>query len=564
MYIRLLAICLALLSWGSTRSGLQTSSQPQEQLQTAQQLSALGKHAEAEMILTKVVEQFPQSGAGWMQLGHARHFQGKLDSALEAHLKAAEFAQFKPVALYNVACVHALRKDTDKAVAALQQAVSAGFAERVTFATDPDLDSIRKDPRVAHILPFLTTVKDLFVEPAKILHAFTGEGANHEFGWAARRAGDVDGDKAIDVVITAPSFARGAGKIYVYSSRTGKLLFSRVGQPGQRLGNIAGAAGDVNADGVPDVFAGAPYGGAGTAELLSGKDGAVLHTLRGEQDKGNFGYKMCGLGDINGDGHADVAVTALNADGKQRDSGRCFGYSGKDGKLLFTLDGEAAGDKFGSAVASSENAKYPILAIGAQDAGLKKRGRVYVYRFAGSVPQPLFTIEPEESAFDLGQMFISFPGDLNADGVPDVYCSDFNDSSKGQRCGRIFVYSGSDGKKLLDIAGSHAGEGLGTSPSDAGDVNGDGVGDLIVGAWQNSEKARSAGKVYLYSGVNGKILSTWTCCQQDDTFGFDAVGLGDVNGDGRIDFLLSSAWSIARGPKTGRVFIVDGSTVPVR
>ena len=74
----------------------------------------------------------------------------------------------------------------------------------------------------------------------------------------------------------------------------------------------------------------------------------------------------------------------------------------------------------------------------------------------------------------------------------------------------------------------------------------------------------SGGKVYLYSGASGKQLAAWTCKQQGDTFGFDATGLGDVDGDGAIDFLLTSAWSPVHGPKTGRVFIFAGLARPKR
>jgi FG-GAP-like repeat/FG-GAP repeat/Tetratricopeptide repeat len=558
-------LCLvAILFRGSSLILSQDKAAPLEQLQTARKLIARGELAEAEAVLTKVVEEFPKSAAGWFQLGLVRHTQGKLDSALEAHLKAAEFPQVRALALYNAGCAYARQQKTDRAIEQLEKAVAAGFADRIQFASDTELESVRSDKRFARLLPPLLDGKDLFVEPTRVLHTFVGEGANHEAGWVARRVGDLDGDKVEDFVTTAPGFGNGAGKVYVYSSQLGKLLFSRVGQPGQRLGNGAAGAGDVNGDGIPDVIAGGPMNGTGITEVLSGKDGTVIHTHRGTKKGGQFGYMVCGLGDINGDGRPDFAVTALQDDGKQPGSGRCYGYSGQDGKLLFALDGEAAGDKFGSAVAGSLDAKYPMLAVGAQDAGKDQRGRVYIHQFLDGVPNLAFTIEAEESGKDLGQMFLSFPGDLNGDGVPDVYCSDFNDSARAPGAGRVFVYSGKDGKRLLDIKGTQAGEGLGTSPSDAGDVNGDGVGDLVVGAWQNRDQARSAGKAYLYSGADGKVLTTWTCRQQDDTFGFDATGLGDVDGDGNVDFLFTSGWSPARGPKTGRVYILAGPKLPPR
>ncbi len=529
----------------------------------ARQLIGQRKFVEAEALLADLVEKNPGSAVGWMLLGYTRHAQGKLDLALEAHLKAANFNQVQATAFYNIACVYSLQDKPEQSMEYLRKAVAAGFADPTLLATDTDLENVRGMDGFDELLPEFLTGEDVFAEPTNILQTFVGERANSEFGWVARVIGDVDDDGVIDFVTTAPSFNNNAGKVYVYSSREGKLLFSRVGRNGQRLGNGAAGAGDVNADGTPDVIVGGPLNGSGVAEVLSGKDGAVLLKMGGDQSGGRFGYKVCGLGDINGDGHADVAVTALSADGQAAGSGVCFGYSGENGDLLFRLEGEAAGDKYGSAVVGSEDMEHPFLVVGAQDAGPGKRGRVYVYKFAEAgtdkvSPELAFTIEAETDARNLGQMFLSFPGDLNADGVPDLFCSDFGDSAGGQGVGRFFVYSCADGEKLLDVKGTQPGEGLGTSISNAGDANGDGIGDLIVGAWQNREGAPSGGKVYLHSGKDGELLTAWTCKQAGDTFGFDAQGVGDVNGDGRVDFLLTSAWSPARGQKTGRVFIIAG------
>lgn len=536
----------------------QQGNQQQNPVRTAQGLINQGKFAEAETLLANVVEQNPQAPLAWMLLGYARHAQGKLDEALKAHLKAAEFPQVKGNALYNAACVYSLKGDVDKSIETLKLAVEAGFADRANMSTDKDLENARQDVRFAAILPALLEGKDLFVEPTRIIHTLVGERANDEFGWEARRIGDVDGDGVIDFVTSSPGYANHSGKIYVYSSREAKLLYERQGSPGQRYGTASDRAGDVNKDGTPDVIVGAPQAGAGTAEVLSGKDGSVLLTLKGEEAGGQFGQRVAELGDINGDGFADVAITALVATGKAAQSGRCFGFSGKDGSQLFVVDGEESGDKFGSSLAASADPQHPLLVVGAQDAGEADRGRIYVYKLEGVTPQLAFTIDTSEGGKDLGQGFASFPGDLNQDGTPDVFVVDFTDSSGGPGTGRFFVYSCADGKKLLDVKGTHPGEMLGTSISDAGDVDGDGVGDLVVGAWQNREAAQSAGKVYLYSGASGKELAAWTCRQTQDTFGFDAQGIGDVDGDDHVDFLLTSAWSPARGAKTGRVFVIAG------
>ena len=75
---------------------------------------------------------------------------------------------------------------------------------------------------------------------------------------------------------------------------------------------------------------------------------------------------------------------------------------------------------------------------------------------------------------------------------------------------------------------------------------------------QNSDAATSAGKAYLFSGKSQRLLKSYVCRAAGDTFGFDATGLGDVNGDGIPDLLITSAYSTIKGSQTGRVFVISG------
>ena len=135
--------------------------------------------------------------------------------------------------------------------------------------------------------------------------------------------------------------------------------------------------------------------------------------------------------------------------------------------------------------------------------------------------------------------------------------TDFSNAAKGPSTGRAYVFSGKTGKSLLTLTGSGPGEGFGIGPAAAGDVDGDGRPDLIVGAWQYAGAAVSAGRAYLYSGSDGKLLKTYTCRIPGDTLGFDAVGLGDTDGDGTVDLLITSAWSGVKGNHSGRVFLIS-------
>jgi len=157
---------------------------------------------------------------------------------------------------------------------------------------------------------------------------------------------------------------------------------------------------------------------------------------------------------------------------------------------------------------------------------------------------------------------MSVPGDLDGDGVPDLYATDFTNTAKGPSTGRAYVFSGQSGKNLFTFTGETQGEGFGIGPATAGDVDGDGISDLIVGAWQYAGAAVSGGRAYLYSGKHGKLLKTYTCRIPGDTFGFDAVGMGDTDGDGTIDLLITSAWSGIKGNHSGRVFLISSGVKP--
>lgn len=530
-------------------------------MQRAQSLLGQGSFSEAESELRKAAEKFPNKPSPWYLLGYTLHAQKKYDEALPFYEKAATFEPTKKNSLYNIACIHSIKNDPDKAFASLESAIKAGFTNFGQLQGDADFTNIQSDPRFKKLLPKWLTDDQIFIEPTRIIHQWIGESAQDQFGWTARRVGDIDGDGATDVIATAPSCHAGAGRVYVYSAKSGELLHTVTGGPGDGLGNSATGVGDINSDGIPDFIAGAPASaGKGAAYVYSGKDASIIYTLKGKTQGGQFGYEVNEAGDFDGDNVPDFFVGEMNGNGNQPKSGKGYIYSGKSGEVLLELKGEKPGDCFGNAAAITKIGDQRFLvAIGAQNAGPTKRGRVYVFDINHSDVSLRFTIDPDKNSVNLGQMFISFPGDLDQDGVLDVYASDFSDSSQSRGGGKVVIHSGSDGRELVTIAGKIAGEGLGTSPSDAGDVDGDGIGDLVIGAWQNNEGAPSGGKVYLYSMVeNGKLLRTWTCKQSGDTFGFDACGIGDVDGDGHVDFLLTSAWSNVKGPKTGRVFVVAG------
>ena len=188
-------------------------------------------------------------------------------------------------------------------------------------------------------------------------------------------------------------------------------------------------------------------------------------------------------------------------------------------------------------------------------------GRTYVYRWESGGPELAFTIESDETGVALGGMFVSFPGDVDGDGVSEVYASDWQNAALGPSTGRIYVHSGATGERLFTLTGEAPGIGFGTCTADVGDVTGDGRADLLVGAWQDPAGAAGGGKCWLYSGADLEVLETYTCKAPGETFGFDTTGVGDVDGDGGIDFLVTGGYSQAAGNRSGRAFVIAGPRV---
>jgi hypothetical protein len=544
----------------------QAPAKPPSPVAEAQRLIGAGDVAGAAALLAPYLEQVPTDAQAWVLLGFARHSAGELDAALVAHRRAAEFPATAAVGNYNAACALALLGRAEEAWGRLDAAVGAGFGDRAQAFEDPDLENLRGDPDFASHLPALRLRAAAFREPVTVIHELHGETAGEEFGWVARAVGDQDGDGVSEFAVTAPSAAAGpaapfAGRVQVFSGATGQERFRRQGTVGERFGNTVAPAGEVDGDGVPDLVVGAPGTSpnrAGRAYVLSGADGALLLTLEGTEGGDQFGMKLCGVGDLDGDGRAELAVGAPRSSGAAGvQAGVVTVHSGADGSVLRRLEGERAGDQFGSSVVAEVGAPT-LLAIGAQNAGEGQRGTVGLYTLTRDGLERRFLLAASPTGQNFGQYFLSFPGDLDGDGVVDLYASDFTDTKGGPHNGRVVVASGADGRPLLEQFGRRPGEGFGTSPADAGDLDGDGRGDLCVGAWQNSDGGRAAGRVYLISGATGRELATLTGTEPGDTLGFDAVGLGDVNGDGVRDLLLTSAWSAVHGSRTGRVFVVSG------
>jgi VCBS repeat protein/FG-GAP repeat protein len=389
----------------------------------------------------------------------------------------------------------------------------------------------------------------LFVEPTRVLYTIQGETPPNGcttacFGWAGSELGDVDRDGVGDWITSEPFTTNGS--TYVYSGRKGQLVHRFDGAvAGAQQGYAIADAGDTNGDGTTDILTTAPADGPGHVYIYSGRTGHLLHDLSGEHAGDFFGSAVASAGDVDRDHRPDVLVGAeLNADAALR-AGKAYVFSGRTGALIRELQVGDQGDLFGSAVDWSEDLNgdhVPDHIVGARGGGLvgPGNGPGQVYVFSGRTGELLFDIDPVATSVDLGFFFVAGVGDVNRDRTPDVYAADFNDATHGPTTGRAGVYSGKDGTELLSWTGSAALEGLGPG-REAGDVNRDRRPDLAIGSYNSSEGAPSAGKIQIFSGRDGAELRSITSLTAGEQLGFDAVGIGDVNRDGRPDLLATAA-----------------------
>src|SRR5687768_12651183 len=273
-------------------------------VQEAQRAMGARDFAKAATVLREVVATEPANGRAWNMLGVALRRDGKWAEAVPAHHKAAEVPGSRPAALYQLGLSFAAGQQRDSAYHWLLESKRTGSGNMVNIVQDPLGAALMNDKRFASLMPSAEKPHNPFVEPTKIIHEWHGESAGDQFGWIARNLGDVDGDRVADLVTSAPTngeAGQNAGKVYVYSGKTGTMLWSATGEPRGQLGIGVEAAGDFNGDGTPDVAAGAPF--LDKVYVYHGRTGAVLRVFQGEAQGSAFGRRVAAAGDVNGDGY---------------------------------------------------------------------------------------------------------------------------------------------------------------------------------------------------------------------------------------------------------------------
>lgn len=363
--------------------------------------------------------------------------------------------------------------------------------------------------------------------------------SNQWFASDVAAAGDVNADGFADILVSH----HGGGGAWIYSGLDGSTLrfLQHPGATSYFGGTVAGV-GDLNGDGHADVAV-SDYA-ANTVYLISGADAAVLHTLHEPQPVSSFGLSLAGLDDVTGDGVPDIIVGAEQTSTAGNSfSGSVHLYSGATGAQVMRLDGAIPYEKLGAEVASAGDVDgdgvTDFLVISHKDS--QPSGEFGSVRVFSAITGNQLFRATGETLISGDWMCADGIGDVNGDGFGDIAVGEESPWMPLNRKGVVTVYSGADSSRLWEWEGTGQ-EYVGQDIDATGDINGDGIPDVLVGIQGTyAHYTRDRRSAMLVSGHNGKFLARLSDGDPGSSlqyFASSVAAVGDTNGDGRTDFMV--------------------------